>query len=188
MALRHSSLRRAVSAVAVTVCLALFAAGCSDEGESDPESEPTQTSQAPTTPSSSPSASEMPEPETAKAFIRRWMKVSDAMQNTGNTKAYLKLATRRCESCKTVADSVDEIYGAGGTVKVPPSRIRRLTRIGGPEAAPRFELVIQVAESTVVDSPGAEPRTLTGGEGTLIITLKESGESWKVDSSVLRTQ
>lgn len=184
--LRQETLRQAVAVVAAVTCLSLLAACGEDE---KPELKRTPASETPSA-SESPSASETPEPqpESAKAFIRRWQKASDEMQVTGKTKSYLQMTTRNCDSCRSVAKSIAEVYEAGGEVRFAGSTIDRLTRIGGTKQRQTFEMRLTVPESTVIERAGAQARTLTGGSGTFVIELKRRGASWKVDSSLLRAQ
>ena len=92
---------------ALTCCglLALF--GCSDDSSSSadpPSPTPTSTSTSPT-----------PDAETPEEFVRRWVEVSNEMQNTGKTGEYRSLS-RGCRPCTAVADQVEGYFGAGGYV------------------------------------------------------------------------
>lgn len=184
MALRRWSVRHFVAVVAAVTSLSLLAACGEDE---KPELKRTPVSETPSA-SESPSASETPEPkqESAKAFIRRWMKASDKMQVTGDTKPYRRLATKFCASCERFADTVDEIHDAGGSIEFDGTRIVSLSRMGGTKNQPKFEMVTKTGRTSVVDRSGAQPRTLSGATTTYEIILMQIEDSWKVDSSLQR--
>ncbi len=89
--------------------------GCG--GDEPPPEPPSSATGSPSpTPTDSPSASDTAGPETAEDFIRRWVEANTEMQNTGETAEFRKLG-RGCSPCKSVADTVDSFYSAGGYVK-----------------------------------------------------------------------
>ena len=108
-------MRRGVYVVAVVVA-ALASGGCQGGGD-EPTPSPSgsaSTSAAPESPSTSTSPS--PEAETAEEFIRRWVEVGNAMQNSGDTDEYRSLS-RGCTACIATADQIDQIYKDGGRVE-----------------------------------------------------------------------
>lgn len=183
---RRSSLRRAVAAVAVALCLPLLAA-CGDDEK--PDSGGTTPSETPSM-SESPSASETPEPdpETAKEFIRRWQEAEDQMQVTGDTETYRSLVTKRCTSCFELADAIDKIHEAGGSVDFPGSSIVSLARSGGVDKRPEFTMRLKIPKTVVIDKAGAAPRSLPAGETTYVVTLIRRGNSWQVHNQLQRPQ
>lgn len=184
MTVRRSSLRRSVAAFAVAVCLPMLAACGEDE---KPEIKRAPVSETPSA-SESPSASETPEPESAKAFIRRWQELSDEMQVSGDTGEFRKLSTRLCESCKSLADRVDQIYEAGGQVEYAGSKLLSITRTGGSKHMPQFEMERRAGRVSVTESAGAKPIKGAPVTDTYVIVLKHQGNSWKVNTLLRRAE
>lgn len=159
-------------ALALTVVIPLLLAGCTDDAE------PTPKMPDPTTSSSSPTATETPDAESAEDFIRRWVAVNREMFATGETQEFLALGPD-CEDCKEIAATVDRIYGAGGTVKWDGWKVLQLAPRGDPSAH-AYRFVVQSAPTRYRDSPTGAWKTLKGGRAVQLIVLAQVGPSWHV--------
>jgi len=99
--------RRILAGALLAPLLLLSACGGDDTSVADPPV-------APTSPSTS--AAHPPHRESAKAFIRRWAKAEQDMENTGETTRYLALSSG-CRACRDLAHQISAYYAAGGYVR-----------------------------------------------------------------------
>lgn len=162
--------------------LALALAGCGDDPEpniADP------TSEAPTSPSISepvtepPTSSTPPEPEseTAQEFIRRWAEVEQKMQNSGDTAAYRALSDN-CIGCDSLAATVEQYYGAGGSITWGGWRITRIRRFDPSQI--EYQVSVDSAPTRYREVSGGPLKRLTGGPAEWVIELRKEGQSWVV--------
>lgn len=118
--------------VVATCGLALALAGCSG-GESDEPS----ASATPSAPSSSATTSEEPSPtfdpkdETAKQFIRRWIRLRNQMLNSGQTDALRAVTAAGCRDCQELLESREQVRADGGWVKTEGWRATAIHHDGG---------------------------------------------------------
>lgn len=109
-------MRRTIRAVASSLALGAALSSCGGDPEPRFEAEP---SAEPAT--SSPSASAEPEPweertpEGAVAFAKYWTATFSEAFQTGDTEAFERLNAADCESCGFLVETVESIYGVGGT-------------------------------------------------------------------------
>jgi hypothetical protein len=159
--------------LAVFACCGLLAlSSCSDDSSSsaDPPS-PT-----PTSTSSQPSPTQ--EVETPEEFVRRWVEVSNEMQNTGETKVYRSIS-RGCRPCTAVADQVERYFEAGGYVKTDGWSISSL-KLSKPGAAGRVTATVEVesAPTQYKESAEADAQALEGGSVIELMTIEPYSNSW----------
>lgn len=79
--------------------------------------------------SASPSASQSHAAETPEAFLRRYIRVADKAQVTGDFSDYKKLSDPNCVSCNQYIDAMRRIYKNGGFVKFPGERVLWIHRV-----------------------------------------------------------
>lgn len=154
----------------------LMLAGCTDD-EPDP---PPPTSSTPSSPTSTePTDSPSPDPESAEDFIRRWVEVHTAMQNTGATKEFRQLS-RGCDACEALADRIDKIYAAGGFVETTGWSVESVKRIGHSPVGPLFRVRVDSGPTDYSESATAPPQHLSGGTTDQRFQLARRGDSWTV--------
>lgn len=175
---------RTLLATATAVLLLGGLAACSDEDptpkfEASTES-PNPTDPPTTAPTPEPPTSTSPaEPETAEAFVRRWQAEAYAMQLDGYTSEYLSL-TLRCKSCQALAQRVDELYKAGGSVQTQPVPITSFKQVGESGRVVVFEYELEAQPSKVIESVGAKPQRFDGGLERYQVNIVPNASSWRV--------
>lgn len=156
--------------------LLLALAACT-QPDDDPEPiMPSESTSAPTAPSSTPA----PEPESPKAFVRRWVEAGNAMKDTGDASEYRSLSTG-CSGCRDFADQVERFYRRGGWVRTEGWRITHVFPVPPPrQRQTEVKISIISAPTTYKKSRTSEPIHLTGGEFNYFISLMRRGTSWVV--------
>jgi hypothetical protein len=145
--------------LALAVAGALLLAGCSD----DPEPTPKLPDLTSSSPSPTASESETPEAESAEDFVRRWVEISNEMQNTGETSEYLEISSR-CAACKQVAQRVETVFDAGGFFKTDGWTIRSITDRSGNGARQVLDVRVDSAPTLIKESSAAKEERLPGGD------------------------
>ena len=137
--------RMRLSGCLLSVCLLL--AGCTDpEPSPTPTPSPSSSSMV-VSPSPSESSSAPPRAETPVEFIKRWMRLDEAMQNTGEKEAFLKVSGN-CEPCQRLASRVDGIYSNGGEVSTTGWSLKEVLRIAGTSQRPVIDARVIAAPTT----------------------------------------
>lgn len=160
-------------ALALTAVVPLLLAACSDDPEPQPKMPDPPPSSSPT-----PTTSETVEAESAEEFIRRWVEEDKRMFETGDTKDFLAMGPN-CDDCKNIADTVDRIYGAGGTVQWDGWTILELAPKGKPSAH-TYRFVVDSAPTRYRESAEGPWKKLAGGRVVQLIVLEPVGDSWHV--------
>jgi hypothetical protein len=158
------SVRRTLAAA---LAAGVLLAGCSD----DPE--PTFEPPASPSPSESESSSAEPEAQSPEEFIREWFALAVAMQNTGNTSDFLKLASG-CDGCQNLADRVEEIYAAGGKVRIKEMEVRSVKKLPGRA----YSVVVRASATKVQPKVGGETQTLAANTNEYRMFIRQDGTSW----------
>jgi hypothetical protein len=150
-------------------CSLLALAGCSDDSSSaGPDPTPSASSAEP-----SPSPTETDDAETPEEFVRRWVDVDRKMQNSGDTDEYRRLSSK-CRPCLEVAKQVEGYYSAGGYVKTD-GWTSKTSRSSG---ATSVTIEVTSSPTEYVESAGGKVQRLEGGEGSYILSLQPTDESW----------
>ncbi len=166
--------------VTLAVPLVLLVSCSDDDPEPilapSPSSTPT-----PTTESAEPSPTESAEPESPEEFIERWIKLSNEMQLTGDTKAYLAVS-EECRPCVTVADDMQSIYSAEGFVETRGWEIRSIDRSSKTSDGQVLDARIYSNPVTLRRSRAAQPETLPGGPIGIRFRVSEVNDAWMLTS------
>lgn len=125
--------------------------------------------------SSSPTASDTVQPESAEEFIRRWQATADAMEASGVTEDFEAL-NLECESCNTFVDLVDKIYRDGGYIRHRGTQIVWITKYN----ASGYTVRVRSGPTTYRESSTAPVKHLEGGALTTRVFLKKSSAGWRV--------
>lgn len=163
------------AAIAAAALLGLTAA-CTED--TPPPSPPASSSSTPTSPTPT-TTSPTPQPESAEAFIRRWVEADIRMQNTGDATEFLSLS-EKCDACTRLADLVTGFYSAGGYVKTAGWRILGI-EVMKPGGSRRLLLVhVDGRPTEYKESSTGVVKRLPGERTQYQFTLREAGTSWKV--------
>ena len=141
-------------------------------------------------PSGFPSEAAAPTSQGASAFARYWFDQLNLAAQTGETESLLALGTPACVACQRFAESIGNIYGAGGRIEGG-----RFTVVAA--EAPLLKVDQQTARVTVIygvsptrqiDAAGQVMRSvgaLSKLDGEMM--LARSGPSWLVTSLVVNS-
>lgn len=163
------------TAAIVAAALLGLTAACTDD--SPPPPTPTTSSSTPTSPT--PTTSPTPQPESAEAFIRRWVEADIRMQNTGDAANFLALS-KSCGPCERFADLVTGFYDAGGYVKTAGWRVRGVEVLSA-TGNRRLLLVHVLGRPTEYkESSTGVVKRLPGEKTQYQFTLQAAGTSWVV--------
>ena len=154
--------RRILAGALLAPLLVLSACGGDDTSVADPPV-------APTSPSTS--AAHPPHRESAKAFIRRWAKAEQDMENTGETAEYAKL-TPGCTACQTLIKQVKKFYAAGGYIKWQGLQVLNVERQGSTNGSTSYAITTNSTPTTYRESADGPTRTLKGGVTKELVSLK----------------
>lgn len=124
-------------------------------------------------PSASPSV--VKKEETAEEFIRRWAKVEQEMQNTGETEEY-RAITRGCPSCNSLADKMEEIYRDGGWVKSGEIEVRRVRE----ESPGQYLVRLHVSPTTHRLTESGPDGGFPGGKDLVQLNLERTPSGWNL--------
>ncbi|NPD03798.1 hypothetical protein HN031_03750 [Nocardioides sp. zg-1308] len=162
-------------ALAVALAVPLLLTGCSEDEPEPRMPDPPPTS---TSPTDEPTQTETAEAESAEDFIRRWVKAGDEMQVTGETDEYRSLVGETCKACAGFLESVEDVYGGGGSVKFGGSTINRIAM--REKKPPTYAVTKTLPETIIERDRDAEPEVLAAGRTTLLVILKRTADSWLV--------
>ena len=173
--MRTQPTKRSVILSATLLLAALTA--CS--GDPEPIIEPSPPASSPTdspTPTTTPSEAE---PESAKAFIRRWQDEALAMQLSGDTSRY-RAMTKGCQDCDAFANQVDDIYSGDGAIEIASAKVFRVEQAGVSGGTQIFEFEVVSSPTVVRDSAGLVTQRLDGGRVRFQANLERERGDWHV--------
>jgi hypothetical protein len=162
------NLLAAASALAAPLLLALSACG-DDNSVANP---PIQSGPAS-------SSTHSAQPESPEHFIRRFYAAEKAMENTGRTSEYRRLAAS-CRSCTSLSHDVAAFYSAGGYVRWAGMRIQTIRPYSKSQQGQTFAVKGVAAPTRYKSSSNASVQTLTGGPTTELVTVADPRGSLRV--------
>jgi len=178
---------RAVAFLAGVACCAALA-GCESNPEPAPlpnqspaASTPTETESPTPTPPTMPAEAKGTSEKSAKAFVRYYFKSINAAAATGSTSSLTALATPGCESCKTIAGNIEDIYAAGGSIETEGWEPETISAVPlQPKKRPVFDLDVRIHPELVVRKAGASAERSRGGRQAMTMHLRHGPSGWKV--------
>ena len=148
---------RSLAALAVSLVLLVSCTNDDPDPILAPSVSPTPTSDEP-----SPTKTASEEPESPEEFIERWVDLSNDMQISGDTKAYLEIS-KDCRPCVSVATDVAGIYAADGFVDTRGWELIELDQGEKVEQHIDFDARVKSNPVTLKRSAGASLMKLPGG-------------------------
>lgn len=164
------------AAIAAAALLGLTAA-CTED--TPPPSPPASSSSTPTSPTPT-TTSPTPQPESAEAFIRRWVEADIRMQNTGDATEYRALS-RPCSACQDFADLIEGFYARGGYVKTQGWKVLSLEQV--PASTRRRTTYIVTVDSrptTYKQSESGPIERLPGEKTAYRVSLRAASMTWLI--------
>ena len=172
-------------AAALLATLAVFS-GCDSnpspaplpsESPSPSSSSPSPTATPPTLPAAAKGTSEA----SAKAFARHYFAQINFAARTGDTAQLQALATNSCESCNAIANNIDTVYSAGGSITTDGWKLKSISSVPlQSKRKPIFDLAVFVSPETVVPKAGSKAQEFNGGKRPMTMYLAMTGSSWRV--------
>lgn len=164
----------------VSVLVALVVGGC-DGGDPEPElSDEVSLSPSATVSASSgeasPSASLDPTEESAREFIRRWIRINNEMQRTLDVEAFRRISDGDCRSCSQFMGRISEIRRNDGFIRTTGSKVVRMKHDGHTQ----WTVDLRGAPTKYKESASAPAESLPGGPYTYVAFIKRSGGVWKL--------
>jgi hypothetical protein len=159
------SVRRTAAAL---LTAGLLLTGCSDDPE--PRFEPTETP----SPTES-SATAEPQAQSPEEFIREWVELDRALQQSGDVDPYLA-ASSSCGSCRDFANRVQAVYDAGGSIKTQGWAIQSIDE----KSRGVFSMRVTASPTVVTPEQGGTPQRYPRVTGTYELHLRQDGDSWQV--------
>jgi hypothetical protein len=148
-------------ALALAVVAPLLLAGCT--GDPEPEPSPKMPETSSVTPTDEPTETETPQAESAEDFVRRWVEVSNAMQNSGETEEYLRLSAK-CGACRRVAQRVAAAFEAGGYARTDGWKILEITNRPGGSRVQTLDVRVDSAPTAFKEDASSDEQEFPGGE------------------------
>jgi hypothetical protein len=128
-----------------------------------------------------PSSAQGADRAAAEEFVGHWVQTLNYATASGDTEGLKMLATRDCISCANFANTLDQIYGAGGHVESAGWALESAVPVADqPETEPSFQLALKLAPQTVYQSEGAKPEKFRGGTQPARIFLIRESDHWLV--------
>lgn len=155
---------------ALTAPLFLLAAcGGGDDSVADP----------PVSPSSTSSSTGTPQPETAEAFIHRWIQVEKKMENTGEIGNYMAISGQ-CNACRQLAREVKTYYAAGGYIHWSGWKVLSITSSGSHDGSLVFVVKVDSGPTRYRESSTGPIHHLNGGPSTHQLAIRRVHGEWHV--------
>ncbi|WP_020577628.1 DUF6318 family protein [Actinopolymorpha alba] len=176
-------MRRFVGATALLALFSAAASGCTG-GSPEPtpvDDGPTESTSASASPSPTPTRTSSPASESPQArAVRRYVDLINQAQGTGDVSALRSASSEECQGCKTIADSIAQIYARGGSYKGNHQlQISALEPVTDTKP-PAFTVLLNTKPYELVPSSGAKPTPRNDGKIVLRITVASQGERWVV--------
>jgi hypothetical protein len=138
---------------------------------------PTATSTTPTPPAL-PAAAKKNTKAGAIAFVRHYVEVLNYAQESGDVEAIRELSSTACETCKSVAGVISDLYERGGTVKGGERTVGRHVAQRGSGG---WLVLLRVRSAPQrISIPGEETRELPGGSKSEEFLVTPDEDGWKV--------
>lgn len=166
-------MRRTLALLAGSALLTGCGGGSHDIADG-PSSAPPAGTSSPASPSTSPTTT-APTHETAKQFIRRWVKTNTEAQRSGDLTAFDAMNEPTCESCQALDKAIKRIYDAGGVVE--PSEVKILW------IKKHFDGYYSrghLAASRYKESAAGPWKRFTGGTDTQVYKLVRVDDEWRM--------
>jgi hypothetical protein len=160
---------------ALLVIPVLLVAGCTDD-DPKPKFEPTQSSETPTSPSTSASAQALG-PE---ATVGAWVDARNTALVSGDVAPVEALSTTDCTTCQDSLDPIRQVHAAGGSFdtggwKVVSARLKSQSA-----GKARVTAAINYQPGTTISSEGAAPVSYGLERHIVVVDLVGGPDRWQV--------
>jgi uncharacterized protein DUF6318 len=180
------SRRRVAVLAAVAVSVSVLVAGCTQDAGPKPSPLPSTTktaspsSTAPTPPVM-PAEAKGTSAKSAKAFVRYWIATLNFAGRSGNTTSLRESSAQRCAACNAIADFIDKVYSAGGSISGDGWSVRTVRFVdSGPGRSMTIDALVDVKPQDVVKRKGAARQHFDGGRRLKTFSIAAEQDSWRV--------
>ena len=162
--------------------LALALAGCGGNPKADPS--PTKSTTTPTSTASS--APELPDAAKANtkagalAFVRYYIHLINYAQATGDVGPLRRVESDACASCTRVRESVEHIYGSGGSIEGGTWRPHMTIALQNADDSWLVSGNIRFDPETVRKTANSTAVQGAGGSAVAHMKVRQSASGWTV--------
>lgn len=111
--------------------------------------------------------------ESPKAFVRRWIRVSNKMQNTGEIGPYLSIS-RGCSDCRAIAKRVKSMFDSGGFARTGGLTVLHMSSSEAWGNGPVIDVRVDSAPTAFKERKSAPVQRLPGGTVVYRFRLSQS--------------
>lgn len=184
----QGSIRRPVLrllATVVTLVTAVALTGCQSNPEPPPVEAAPSPSPSPTEPTTEPAPTMPAEAQgtsraAAKAFVRHWIAVLNYAGPNGDAEAIRSISSQDCAACTGIADFIEDVHQAGGTIEGDGWRPRRMTVVSETQQEMVLDVLTVVTEQRVRTEPAAKVKTFPGGDRVKTFWVSRVNGAWTV--------
>ena len=117
-----------------------------------------------------------------QGFARYWIDTLNEATTSGDTKQLKRISQPSCEVCTDFAKRLDDIYANGGRVETEGFQVKQIANEANVEPpGAGVSVILTATPQTVVESKGAKPRKIEGGDVRFRLIMLRQGEHWEMD-------
>jgi Family of unknown function (DUF6318) len=164
--------RLALLFVALTCCLAL--ASCGGGGGDDENAAKSKDGVPP--------YARTNDEKGAQNFARFWIDTFNEATTSGETKELRSLNKPSCETCADFAETIDDIYAAGGHIETDGMRVKKiLNEANIPAPGAGVSVVLTASPQKVYRTKTAKPQVFKQSDVRLRLILVRVDDHWEMD-------
>ena len=165
---------------ALATLLATCLLGACSDGDPEPDIAD------PTASASSSSATVSPSPTVSPSArmgvqetVAAWVEAENEALRTGSTEDLRTLAANKCRGCENFSDSIEDVYGAGGSFEGGAWELINSHLESSGERKAKATAAVRIAAGTTVPEAGVAPVKYEAQNHLMSFELVLEGETWR---------